>query len=474
MNRFYALFIGLSALAGLCFAFFPEGKITAFVWLLLLIYLKDWKSVGCIVLFAMYGMYTIQTASLQEGFVSGRFSIQELKHHQSPFYQDFAYRGTIEVNGKCAPCTFYRKKGEKVAANTDYFVVGELQKRSRFDFVLKPKTLTPIENSTSLAEFRYTIKNRLKSFLKQKLHSKESSNLLFALIGGEVEERSLRYKFSKVGLQHILAISGFHFGLLISFLSSMLGVFLTRSARWFFILAAMSLYFIFIGSAPAIERAWLSSSLFFLAKWLKREIKPLNLLGLTLFIELCIHPYAIDNLGFQLSYLSCFGILAFFNPLENLLASIFPKRRFAEIVQYPIFDQLFFLTSSFFRSGLAISFAVNITILPLLLAHFGAFPPLSLIYNLFYPPLIGALLFVFLITTVLHLLIPAVSTPAFYFLDHFARCLVHLVSHPPPLFDAPLQINFIPSWFIPLHLLALFFLFSWTYKMRFDRYGIIL
>ena len=455
IQRFPAFFLGVSALTGMSVALFPEGKVAAMLWLSVVVVLRRWMCAVGWLLFAAYGFYATEQAQHDEGAVAGTFSIHQFRRHQSPFYQDLLYQGELKVGNQRLPCSMYRKAKERISANCDYEVEGTLKKRGPYHFVLKPKKLEPVENSWSLAEFRFQAKDKLHQFLKDHLSTRASSNLLFALLSGEVEERSLRYHFSKLGLQHILAISGFHFGLLISFLSSALGMFLQRHWRWAAILIGMTLYFLFIGSAPAVERAWISGSLFFVMKWFKKDVEPLNLLGAALILELCLHPFSPTNLGFQLSYLSCFGILVFFKPLQALLQHVFPERRYVEVAPRPFWDQCLFLASAFFRNGIALSLAVNVVILPLLLLYFGSFPPLSLIYNLFYPHLIGALLCLFFMIAAIHGIIPGITFPLFWFLDWFAKTLFNLAAFPPVCLDRPLFLGQIPPWSIPFYLLGL-------------------
>ena len=123
-------------------------------------------------------------------------------------------------------------KKERPGASQDYVVEGVLHQRGPFDYVFKPKTWEPVPGSWSLAEFRYETRQAFALVLHSKLHRPRTASFLYSLVSGEVKDRQLRYEFGRLGLQHILAISGFHFGLLMASFSAGLGLFLSRHWKW--------------------------------------------------------------------------------------------------------------------------------------------------------------------------------------------------------------------------------------------------
>jgi len=441
-----ALLWGLSYLAGVGAALFGLPLWFSGLWFVYVVVCKQWRST--LLWLAAFGCSWLLYGSLPQFSepvpCKARFSISNIQAHQSPFFRDLLYRGTLYLEGHSFPCTMSIKKDRPVASQ-DFLVDGVLHQRGPFDYTFKPKSWEPVPNSWSLAEFRYQTKQHLRSFLHNKLHRPRTASFLYSLVSGEVEDRQLRYEFGRLGLQHILAISGFHFGLLMASFSAGLGLFLSRQWKWGLMLVCATAYFVFVGSSPAVQRAWIGACLFLTSKLLGRPASAINLLGGALLIELIIDPLVAVNLGFQLSFGSCFGILLFHRGFDQTLEILFPKRSFIVSASLPPLSKFLFLLSSFLRKALALTLAVNTAILPLLLYHFGKFPGLSLVYNLFYPLFVSFALLGLVIACTGFLLFGLLSTPAFALLDWWTDQLLALVSYPPLVLDRYLYVqNFSP------------------------------
>jgi competence protein ComEC len=223
---------------------------------------------------------------------------------------------------------------------------------------------------------------------------------------------------------------------------------------------AVNLYFLFVGSVPAVQRSWLVAMLYLTGKLLGRHASGLNLLGVALAVEILLDPLISAHLGFQLSFLSCAGILLLHPLCESSLRKLFPKPAFSEL---PPLAQHVRLLSSYLREALAVTFSVNLAILPLLLLHFHQFPLLSLLYNLFFPFLVSLALFLLLVSLLVHLLFPPLASLLFPLTDLFTAQLLDLASYPPLALDYSLRFSSLPAWPIPLYLFSLFYL-SVSYK----------
>ena len=159
-------------------------------------------------------------------------------------------------------------------------------------------------------------------------------------------------------------------------MGAFLHLFLSKRKTCYILLVIVSLYFLFIGETPSLNRAWAAAVIYLVGYLLKEPVSGLNSLGVALIFSLILDPFALKEIGFQLSYLATFAILAIYPTIEGALQAIFPKRNSFKIS---------FILSAFCRNILAITLAVNLATAPLLLYHFNYFPLPTLFFNLFFP-----------------------------------------------------------------------------------------
>lgn len=441
-----ALLFGFSALIGTSSYLFwsqPWNWIFPILWISYLCFLRNWPQI--LFLVASIGYCWCLYSHSPTGH-QGYFSIATLQPHQSPFHKGLMYKGMLTIDRQRVPCTVHHKEENYPKAHCDYLLKGRIIQRGPYDYLFKAKEWIPVKGTWSFAEWRYQMKEHFRQFLNEKLHRPRVASFLGSLITGDVEDRSLRYEFSKLGLQHILAISGFHFAILVGFCSFFLSLFLPHRWKLITLLVVINGYFLFVGSVPAVQRSWLTAGLYLVGKLIGRHSSGLNLLGVALLIEVILDPLVSAQLGFQLSFLSCFGILLFL--------PLFAQKKEPLSPELPFFSQHVHLLASFFRQGLSLSLAVNLAILPLLLYHFHQFPLLGLLYNLFFPFLVSAALFGLLIALVTYLVFPSLAP--FGILDWFTAQLLDLTAYPPIALDYSLKLTYLPPWTLPFYLFILF------------------
>ncbi len=247
------------------------------------------------------------------------------------------------------------------------------------------KSWEAVPHTFSLAEMRFSLKQKIRSFLRRHTKDPYVYALFVSLVTGEQENPILSHKFSMVGLSHTLALSGFHYAALIGLFGFLLRCFTYKRTSTYFLIFFISLYFLFIGESPSLSRAWLAALIYLLGILIRRESFGLNALGLALLISLILDPKAPFHIGYQLTYLATFTLLTFYPALEELLRIVFPKRPLLAVRSMSLLDQHGYILSSVIRESLALTLSINLATLPLLLYYFHAFPLLSLLYNLFFP-----------------------------------------------------------------------------------------
>jgi competence protein ComEC len=455
-NSHPAVLLGVSFLIGTSSLLFSLPLWICAGWIAYILALKKWVAAAILPMAALYSWLLFgQLPELSEPKqIVGNFAISSVKINKTPFTTNLLYKGTLFIDTKGFPCSITVPYAKRKTASCDYRVKGTLLKRDRYDYLLKPKTWEAIPRTWSLAEARYKAKEALKRFLHKQLTLPHTATLLNSLATGDVEDRMLRYEFSRLGLQHILAISGFHFGVLIAFLSLILRV-LPNKFQWLSMIVLTTTYYLFIGDSPAVQRAWIIVTLFLIAKLIRRPTTPINLLGAALLAELIYNPLIASNLGFQFSFGSCFGILLLYRPINEALKTLLPTRPAAISARLPFLSGLAYLLCKSCRSAISLTTAVNIALLPLLLLHFGKFPLLSLVYNLFIPFLISLILLLLLGSILLSVLSTTLAKPLFFLLDQFTAQILDLISYPPLALDYSIYIqNFSMQW-IPIYLCLL-------------------
>ena len=116
--------------------------------------------------------------------------------------------------------------------------------------------------------------------------------------------------FKTFGIAHVLAVSGFHIGIL----SKMVGGIFPKNipaARaaftWFFLVLCCFI----TGFTPSVVRASVVGVSFMLSELVNKRHDHLSSLSLAALIILLVDPFAVNSVGFRLSFAAVFGISLF-------------------------------------------------------------------------------------------------------------------------------------------------------------------
>ncbi|MDR0744127.1 MAG: ComEC/Rec2 family competence protein [Tannerella sp.] len=138
--------------------------------------------------------------------------------------------------------------------------------------------------------------------------------------------RDMSRRFSVVGLSHLLAVSGFHVGIISAFIGLILSFMPKRIAFFHYLKYLLLMLFIWMftyttGLATAAVRAAVMISIYLTGRMLKRRPDKYNTLAGAAFCMLVYNPLYLFDIGFQLSYLAVFFIL-YLQPRLSRLAEI--------------------------------------------------------------------------------------------------------------------------------------------------------
>lgn len=204
--------------------------------------------------------------------------------------------------------------------------------------------------------------------LIDRLYPEGQAAFLRALLTGDKSGLSDvdQHSFNRVGLGHVVVISGLHVSFLVGFLS----LFLKPGRRGTFpVMAAVLLCFcLFTGSAPGTVRAVILNGLALLAPAVRRDYNTYAGLAAALLLLLAVNPWSIVNAGLQFSFLSTLGILAFGGRWTEAWTARTPKR--ARKWTRPLF------------AVLAVSLAAMVLTVPLSALYFGRFSLIAPLANL--------------------------------------------------------------------------------------------
>ncbi len=374
MKRYPALYYGLALMSGIALAY---GVWPPLFFILFGSHFIQRIGFVLVSLFAcVETVYLMPIVPEKSVFGTGYFQIEKVKKSEN----SICYQGVL----KCLitedriyhdlHTSFFRK--ELLPESCDYIIKGSVKPNQLRSYTLYPSKFEKVLHTTNLSHQRYRLKEKFRHLIKTYVKDDMCEAFFSSLATGEIENRLLGAQFSKVGLTHTLAISGFHYTTLIFILGAFFHLFLSKRKTCYFLLLLVTLYFLFIGETPSLNRAWIAAIIYLVGYLIKEPASGLNSLGIALTFALILNPFALFEIGFQLSYLATFAILAIYPSIEHFLRKFFPKRKKVR------FD---FILSSFCRNTFSLTIAVNLATLPLLLYHFHYFPYLSLFFNLFFP-----------------------------------------------------------------------------------------
>ena len=299
-----------------------------------------------------------------------------------------------------------RKKINVISKNKQIYFLSEVGFIGRVKQENGSITVYPVKDflkvSQSPFQFFKNLRDSLIENYRRNSLSRETFSLGKALIFGDKSEISYRTKksFIETGLAHLLAISGLHIGILIAVI-----VFIVRNQniRNRLIITILPLYAVFTGLHIPVVRASLMGVLYFFGRVRELRVNPLNILFFVAFAVVLISPESIFSIGFQLSFIATLGILL---SLEIISVRIFDVRLLN------IITQLFIL-----------SFIATVFTLPVILYHFGAFSPITVLAT----PVTIVPLYAFIGLSVFALLSGFFIEPLIKIMDYFGLLFLKTV-----------------------------------------------
>lgn len=282
----------------------------------------------------------------------------------------------------------------------------------------------------SLVSIRRTIRDSLIRALSFLFPDQEVSSLLGTLCFSLPCGQEMRKCIHKIGLDHVLGVSGFHFSQL-TFWMALAAGYLNRWAFSCMAWSVLTFFFFIVGPLPAVFRAWISSTLCIGQRLVGRSPNGFNSLGLGLMCLALYDPCSLGSLSLQLSFFATCALLAFFPFFDRRLSSLLPRHTRESLVSFSFLDQMLASFLKLARASLAVGLSVALVIVPYQLAYMSDFPLLGLLANLFLPHFFDLAFLATSVLLILHFLISSLSLSLAFLVNKWVQLLIHIVREAP-------------------------------------------
>ena len=239
--------------------------------------------------------------------------------------------------------------------------------------------ILPGRNETILKKTIMAAREKILGILRNNIKGDKELGLAEALLVGYKDDldQSLLRSYANTGVVHIIAISGLHLGLIYWLLLLLLKPFrLHPGIRWIrpvLIIAGLWSFSLLAGAQPSVLRSALMFTFIVLGDSLARRSSIYNTMAASAFLLLCIDPFWLWDIGFQLSYTAVLSIVIFLRPIYRLL-----------YINNKLLDFIWKMN--------AVTIAAQILTTPLSIYHFHQFPLVFLLTNIIAVPLSSILL----------------------------------------------------------------------------------
>lgn len=235
------------------------------------------------------------------------------------------------------------------------------------------------------------IKSHLQKNIDKAIPAPQSGLLSGLLLGGDDKlSKEMQTNFSRTGMTHIVAVSGYNVTIIAEYLM-LLGIFLGlwRKQAFWFALIGIFLFVLLVGFPASAVRAGIMGTLLLWAMKNGRLANAQNAIIFSAGIMLLINPLLLRyDIGFQLSFLATIGIVYFSPFLENQMMKKYRAFGIWEILILTLSAQIFVLPVILynFKNLSLISPLANVLVLPIIpLTMFLGF--MLIVFQFIFPPL---------------------------------------------------------------------------------------
>ena len=233
--------------------------------------------------------------------------------------------------------------------------------------------------SERMLEYR----QQLLEQLQQDMPSEQYAVVAAMTLGDKSElTPETKQAFYVTGAAHVLALSGLHLGIIYMIVSLMIRGRRLRTAAQIMTLLLLWAFAFLVGLSPSIVRSATMLTIYGLLSLGYRQKMSINVLAFTAIVMLVVHPHALFEVGFQMSFLAVLAILVFYPFLNGIISERW-------LMEHQLVRWLWGMT--------ALSLSAQLGVAPLIAFYFHRFSTYFLLANFIVIPcayliLTGALL----------------------------------------------------------------------------------
>lgn len=344
---------------------------------------------------------------------------------------DYKYSVNIKLENKLKLTVYIDKKenvskleyGNKISVTGTYKKPTEKRNYKGYDYMkyLKTKKICGslmVDGEVKLVKTKkinpiFTIINKLSLIFKQnlkKLLPEQEAELEQGILLGDTSdiESDIKDDFRECNLSHMLAVSGAHLSYLVLGINTVLSkkAFGIRRRKILSIIFIL-IFMVIVNMSPSVVRAGISTIIAIFATLIYRKQDTYTTISIALLLTLLNNPFAIFDVGLQLSYLATLSIIIFY--------SKFTQKQFNNKVKKYLYESAMLTLSA------------NILILPITIYEFNTIPINSIISNLLAGPLLGICIILGMFTVIISTVCFPVSKLIAFPLQIILKILIKII-----------------------------------------------
>jgi len=328
----------------------------------------------------------LDNASLTEDSSSYTVLVTRINGNKAHFKARLYFPSAFDLqnfSSHKADLSFSRLDYKQNGVDTKYSFISDGIYLSAFS----KEDISTVSNKIRLfPDYYFKKANLLLSSLFDSHLSGEENGLIQALILGNRHKLSdsTTSSFRRLGLSHMLAVSGMHLSILIGSIGLLLEKTRLGKRKQYLLMIFITLFYAGItGFSPSVKRAAIMLILYYAFFLVSKSNDSITSLCASAALICLLSPSSLFDIGLWLSFFSTYGILAAATPIGNKLASYFGS------LDGVLPKLLLKLLSALLYSIIPVAFSLPVTWL-----SFGELALMSPFSNLLFTPILLCIMYI--------------------------------------------------------------------------------